>query len=560
MLSTITSYSHPEHIRRANDFLKWRTTYEGGDEFVDRYLKKFSRRETKEDFELRKALTPIPTFAKAAIKDVRNSIFQRMSGVSRIGGSIAYQNAVRGYGQGVDNRGSSMTSFIGRDILDELLVMGQVGIYVDAPREATPTLRGSEQFKPYLYSYRVEDIVNWKLNDPSNPSEFQSLILREYEETYDEIHFMPRGMKERFRKIWINEDTGRVNVQFINSQLEEGEIYELNLTKIPFTFLSLGDSLIKDVANHQISLLNLWSSNVFYAAQAGFPIYVEQRDGRTVGGHLKKTASDGSAMEGGQKSADEEILVGVSKGRSYDIGTDRPGFIHPSSEPLISSMELCDRLKKDVRELINLAVVNLGVQASAESKNMDNSGLEAGLSYIGLVLEAAEREIARHWAAYESTVPSKREVASINYPSRWNLKTDQERIKDATDLHAVVNKLPSRQAKKETTKILIESLLGQKVSPESMAEIFREIDESNFTTGDPDIIEMAKEQGLLGARTGAAALGFDAEEADLAAEEHVQRLAAIAAHQTQGIQGARDTQESPKQNNREAQETNEDEE
>ena len=32
---------------------------------------------------------------------------------------------------------------------------------------------------------------------------------------------------------------------------------------------------------------------------------------------------------------------------------------------------------------------------------MDNQGLEAGLSYIGLVLEAAERQIAEFWAAYE---------------------------------------------------------------------------------------------------------------------------------------------------------------
>ena len=32
---------------------------------------------------------------------------------------------------------------------------------------------------------------------------------------------------------------------------------------------------------------------------------------------------------------------------------------------------------------------------------MDNQGLEAGLSYIGLVLESAERRIAEFWAAYE---------------------------------------------------------------------------------------------------------------------------------------------------------------
>ncbi len=43
---------------------------------------------------------------------------------------------------------------------------------------------------------------------------------------------------------------------------------------------------------------------------------------------------------------------------------------------------------------MNLAVSSLAVRASAESKAMDNQGLEAGLSYIGLLLDIAERQIA----------------------------------------------------------------------------------------------------------------------------------------------------------------------
>jgi hypothetical protein len=554
--NVISAYSHPLHISRANDYLKWRTVYEGGDDFLEYYLKQFSNREDADDYARRKSLTPIPSFAKSAIKDVRNSIFQRMAGVSRSGGSASYRAAVRGEGFGVDRRGSSMTGWIGKKILDELLVMGGVGVYVDAPAMVNPTLLGVEQFSPYVYHYPVEDIINWVQNDPENPSEFQKLVLRETYEIYGGDFAMPTKHGTRYRRVWINEETGLVNVQFEEMDGELSDIVELQLTKIPFSFLSINDSLIKDVSNHQIALLNLWSSNVYYAVQSGFPIYTEQRDSRDAGLHLKHAANaDGTATAGGQGANEREIEVGVARGRSYDMGADRPDFINPSSEPLVASMDLCDRLKKDIRELINLAVVNLGVQASAESKNMDNSGLEAGLSYIGLVLEQGERDIAKYWSAYERT----NEIATVAYPERWSLKTDQERIKDATDLHAVVNKLPTRQGKRETTKLLVSALLGNKLPSSVIETIHAEIDQANFTTSDPDIIEMAKREGMLSAETGAVALGFDSEEAERAADEHVERLREIAQHQTTGIQGVRDTQVNPDDENRETQESDDEE-
>jgi hypothetical protein len=553
----ITSLLNPSYMRYAQDWDTWRTVYEGGEQFVDDYLERFSSREDATEFAVRKRLTPIPSFAKSAIKDVRNNIFQRMSGVTRTGGSPNYMSAVKGESFGVDNRGSSMTSFIGQHLLDELLVMGKVGVFVDAPATATPTLLGQSNFKPYIYSYRVEDILNWVKNDPQNPSEFQHVLLRESVETFHEEYGFPTGYRTRNRRVWINEETGLVNYQFleeIEGKQQESPVVELQLRKIPFVLFDIKHSLIEDVARHQIALLNLWSSNVQYASQANFPVYTEQRDARAFGTHLKNSAnSDGTATSGGQGANDNSIKVGVARGRSYDMNAERPGFISPSAEPLLASLELCNTLKKDIRELINLAVVNLGTQASAESKNLDNSGLEAGLSFIGLVLEAGEREIARHWAAYENVVESKRQVANIAYPERWSLKTDQEKIKDATDLHAVVNKLPSRKAKKETTKLLIQSLLGAKIPAVRMAEILAEVESANFTTSDPEIIRLARENGLLGAETGAKALGFNAEEAEIASQEHIDRLTEIAKHQTTGIQGVADTQADPKSDNKNVQ-------
>ena len=71
---------------------------------------------------------------------------------------------------------------------------------------------------------------------------------------------------------------------------------------------------------------------------------------------------------------------------------------------------------------------DVGHPGSAESKQLDNQGLEAGLSYIGLVLENGERLISEYWSAYESIDPQGRQVATIKYPDRYSLKTDDDRI------------------------------------------------------------------------------------------------------------------------------------
>ena len=540
---SILDLRHPIHNAGLNNWIKWRDTYEGGDYFVTRYLQKFSERESDAEFLRRKSLTPIPTFAKTAINEVRNSIFQRLVDVSRQGGSDNYQEAVRGQKAGVDNRGRSMTSYIGQELLSELLVMGKVGVYIDAPQRdesALPTQASpeTETFKPYVYRYRVEDIVNWKRGRPESPSEFTSIVLRETDATFDEVFGLPNGTVERYRHVWIDPVDGFVRVQFTGEPEKDdttdkhiGPVQILQLRKIPFVLMDLGDSLMKDVANHQIALLNLWSSNVSYGMNSNFPFYTEQRDTRAIGGHLKPAAnSDGTATAGGQGASEEKIEVGNLKGRAYAMNSERPGFIHPSSEPLKASMDMCDKLKDEVRQLVSLAIANMGTRASAESKNADQQGLEAGLSFIGLVLEAGEREIAEHWAAYENSANPSEVI--IEYPTRWNLKTNTQRVEEATVAYEAANKVPGQTAKREASKLLISSLIGNKVSATVLQKIHDEIDNADYTTSDPAVIQMAREQGLVGDKTGTVALGFNPSEAIRAQDDHIQKLAEIQKAQT----------------------------
>jgi len=45
-------------------------TYDGGDEFREIYLEKFSGREDQAEFKRPQAVTPVPRFAGAAINDI----------------------------------------------------------------------------------------------------------------------------------------------------------------------------------------------------------------------------------------------------------------------------------------------------------------------------------------------------------------------------------------------------------------------------------------------------------------------------------------------------------
>jgi len=531
----------------------WREVYDGGESYAKQYLRKFTERETDADFIARLEITPIPTYAKAAVNDVRNSIFQRMRDITRRGGSNTYMKAVAGEQRGVDLKGSTMSGFLGIDILTELLILGKVGIYIDMPHLNGPTLADVGNARPYLYLYQAEDILAWSASRPEEPSEFQALLLRDtgIDFTQHEVYGinLPDKEFERYRLIWIDEKTGFVNIQFYDSESipitpdgypSDGTPITLALRRIPFVLMDIGDSLLKDVANHQAALLNLTSSDVAYALKANFPFYVEQQDMRAVGDHLKHPVNpDGSAMAGGQRAAGKEINVGPTHGRVYDLRAKLPAFIHPSPEPLEASLKLQEKLEDDIRKLVNLAVTNkIGKRAtSAEALKMSDQGLEAGLSYIGLVLENSERKIAAHWGAYEEKNPGKRQIATIKYPDRYSLKTDKDRIEEAEKLSDLMFTVPGNAVKKELAKNIVVALLAGKINVDTLDEIFQEIEKADYTTSNPEIIIRAKEAGLVGEQVASMALGFPKKEYLQAREDHAERARRILEAQTSSQAG-----------------------
>lgn len=547
----ICNQTHPHYVDCQQDWDKWRLVYDGGDNFITNYLQKFSSRETDGDFTDRKRITPAAAFAKAAINDVKNSIYQRLVDIVRSGGSNDYQEAIVGKAGGVDQHGSTMTSFVGRYILPELITMKKVGVYLDMPPiDDGSTLADVAGKHPYIYMYKTEDIRSWSYRPYTNTQELQSVLLRDWVFDTDPKTGLPVGSLDHYRHLWIDPDSGYVMVQFYNNTgaaispqgtIEGNEPIRLNIKKIPFVIFEISDSLLKDTANNQIALMNMESADVAFILKSNIPFYTEMQDGRGLPPHLigqsnpDKTGEDGND----NKAASQEITVGATQGRIYAKGLDRPDFIAPPTENLQASMAKQERLKNDIRTLINLAISNLQPRmASAESKTMDQAGLEAGLSYIGLELEHGENQIAEIWALFEGS----KEIATVQYPERYSLQSDSDRRQDAEHVAKLMDAVPSKTFRKEMSKKITTIILGHQVTKETLDAIHSEIEKAKGTTGNAEIVIADHEAGLVSDETAAELRGYDPKEIKQAREDKAERLKLIAISQQDGIRGATDDQ------------------
>lgn len=547
---TIADLTHPVYEQSLKDWALWRDVYQGGTDFINKYLRQFSTREDAGDYAKRKEISYNPAFAKSAVNEIKNAIFQRLVDISRHGGSEAYQRAIRGQDRGVDLLGSTMNAFLGRKALPELLTMARVGVFVDMPQLSGITVADNLGKRPYLYIYKAEDIRTWRFDEYSSQNEFSNLLLRDYILQYDEDYGLPIGESVRFRHMWVEGE--KVHCEFFGEDgtSEVAEPVVLDIDRIPFVVLELSDSLLSEVSRYQVALLNMASSDLNYILQSNFPFYTEQFEPRATSEHVRPVGSGDQVATAEQAGTgkSQEVKVGVSRGRRYPKGLERPGFIAPPAEPLKASMEKQEQMKAEIRQLVHLSVANLQPRdASAESKGMDNQGLESGLSYIGLELEYAERKIADYWAMYERSVP-----ATVSYPEKYSLRSEADRRDEAKELTELLARLPSETARKEVCKRIIEVMLGNKVSNEQLDKIRREIDTAHGLTTEVDILAKHVEIGILDLELAAKLCGYPEGTVEKAKKDHTDRLSRIAEHQAEkggapnpGARGVGDQADNP---------------
>jgi len=489
---SFTLTKHPNYYDVA-EMHKWRLAYSGGRDFVNSYLEKFSSREDNDDYCLRKKITYVPRFAKADLNEVKDAIYQRMGEINRIGGNVTYTRAIAGLDGGVDKDGRHMNDFMGTQVLQELLLMGCSGVFVDMPKEVGSTLMNSHQ-RPYLYQYTREQIENW-VPEPDCPGEMRQVCLVDEVYASDELGF-PTTLQ--YRRRILRRVNGVVQVDLVNDKYEKiADTETLNLTKIPFVCGRISESLMADMADYQIALMNLASSDLMFLLKANHPFYIE------------KASNDASRyirreLEGEEgETNDLNIKVGVSHGRQFS-GDVAPGFINPSSEPLKASMEKQEQMKQEMRQQLKLKIAQTtSVRVSKDSKEMDERTLENGLSAIGLELERMERLIGNIWAEYTTSEPP-----VIKYPSSYNLKSDAERRAEAKDLEELKGSVPSITFAREMNKKIVKTLLGMSLSDENLVKISSEIDAAPGGTCDSQEICEQVKVGILDPGTGGKLLGY----------------------------------------------------
>lgn len=505
---------HPDYLTNIEYAEKYRLTMEGGEEFIDEYLESFSARETTADFNVRRNISYCPAHAKAAVNEVKNSIFERLSDVTRVGGPKTYQEACVGEGAGVDGQGSSMDSYIGTKVLPELLMQGRVGIFVDREARSVSTLANPLR-PPYLYVYVNEEILNWSYDQQN---ELQAVLLMRNVEVRDDY-----GLVESYKRSYrlcFRDDTG------VYVQDDDDQPIRLDLPHIPFVIMEMSDSLLKDIADYQIALLNLASSDIGYTLKSNYPFYTEQYSPLSEYGDNKPAGTETTDIEAKPK----QIEIGTATGRQYAKGLERPGFIAPPTDPLKASMAKQEAMISELRSLIQLALTNLKPQRlSADSKEKDQQGLEAGLAAIGLVLEYGEREVAKIWAQYYKGKP-----ATIKYPDKYSLRTDADRQAEADKLIALLPTIPSLTYQKEIAKRIAALTLGNRATAAVFDAIIKEINSATIVAIDPEVLKSDHEAGFVSTETASQSRLYPKGEVDKAKKDHAERAMRIAAAQSAG--------------------------
>ena len=214
-----------------------------------------------------------------------------------------------------------------------------------------------------------------------------------------------------------------------------------------------------------------------------FPLFTKQRDSSKTG--IKPVNKHNSIQPGREtetmdRTVDGEdnrpsVESGVGKGQYYDMKAERPGYVSPGVENVKASMEKQKEVREEIDQLLDLSLASQAkgkLQQSGASKKMDRVDLDAGLGYIGQLMETAEREVAEivHMFLGSKVEPE------VKYPTTYSIKSEDERLQDATSLFEVADKPNDAMAQAELHKRGIEILLGTLIDSNSMTEIRNRID------------------------------------------------------------------------------------
>jgi hypothetical protein len=423
----------------------FRLAYEAGDEFIRNYLFRYS--EEDENYEQRLRLAHCPAYAKALINEVKSKLASQLHTISRTADKRV-MDKYAGLDGGVDGRGSSFTSFLVSEILPELLVMGKVGVYIE------------NEVMKIIKAERIEAVAyeNRQLKSLSFSDEIGQHVFT----------------------------TSGLTISYNGEPVTE-------LPGIPCVIFNLKQSLMHDIWRHQVVLMNMEVADTFYVMEANFPHYTRQRDMRT---------------EGTYKLPGDPVKTGVTKGETYDKELDRPGYVHPSPDPLYASMRKEDQIKDEMAKLIDVSISELG-----------GEGVDSGLAAIAAELERGESQLGDMYSKFLLCGDF-----TVKYPTVFTIRTREARLEEAEKQIKLMAAVPSTTFRKEVCKQAVRAMLLGEISAETISSIEQEIDNLPIVLQDPETLVKHIDAGIIDRVTGAIASGYTAECAVKANEEYKDRM------------------------------------
>lgn len=490
----ISGTQHPEHKRHAKDWTLWRQAYEGGPEFVEAVLKRYSRRENFLDFKERLELAFNPAHVTKALNRYRNAILSAMGEVKREG-DPTYTDWCK---TNVDLKKSSMTAFMGLQFLPLLMAQGKRFIVMDAPPKGETESRADDPALPWVWCVDATAVKSWSYDADGC---LKAIAILEDVDEEDPLSGLVTSCCSRtryYRLLETAEDTftptekGMTPVQgpgvllrFLDKEdkdLQQPVVLQ-DFTRLPVVESRLIQALCKDVAGHAKALVNLNSTDVNFLFRGNFPLFTKQRD--TSKGGIKPVNKHNAVQPGRETETMDRTVdgednrpsseVGSNKGMYYDMKAERPDWVGPSTENLKASMEKQKEVRDEIDQLLDLSMASQSkgkLQQSGESKKADRVDLDAGLGYIGQVMETAEREVAEVFHFFQGSAVD----WSVKYPATYSIKTEEERIADANALFAVADKVYEPIAQAELHKRGAEILLGTLVDSATLDKIMAAID------------------------------------------------------------------------------------
>jgi hypothetical protein len=142
-----------------------------------------------------------------------------------------------GFEKNINGKGVSLENFT-KELLGEVVLTARSGVFVDKGTEANGL--------PYPVIYPTEQILNWRLDDNGK---LELIVLIEYEETIDPQDKFSVSVKEIYRELYLDPDTGFYNVSvwrenpalkdtFVETKLETPVVRGKAFETIPFIFLN----------------------------------------------------------------------------------------------------------------------------------------------------------------------------------------------------------------------------------------------------------------------------------------------------------------------------------